>query len=148
MMVGGGDVERLCDEYNIKIVDGRAYPSVGETRAVGTLRTILEEKGEAHLRMVLMTLAETENNRAYLDRYLWDAVSQLVSDWHGVIERNASAWLAIWDRIPVGQLQYMVSCMGPPTRKTAAIYAVLYERLFRTFGPHANQGDLFDEYRA
>ena len=65
-------VYSICAEYGIKIVDAHRYPDIGETRAVATLDRILRNYGEGHFRLVMTTLAETSNNRAYLDEYMVD----------------------------------------------------------------------------
>ncbi|MCJ8521836.1 hypothetical protein ABID21_005007 [Pseudorhizobium tarimense] len=56
-------VYSICEEYGIEVIDGRAYPDVRQTRAVATMDRILRNRGEAHFRMVMSTLAETENNQ-------------------------------------------------------------------------------------
>jgi hypothetical protein len=147
-MTWGGSadtIERLCAEVGIKLVDGRSYPDVGETRAIGTLQKILEEHGEDHLRLVLITLGETSNNRGSIDRYLLTATSTLVRRCYTFIEKNISLWLEIWDACPVGQLQFIAYDMGPPFRKADTIASLIYERIYRVTGPNSTQPDLFDE---
>ncbi|WP_287247644.1 hypothetical protein [Mesorhizobium sp.] len=56
-------VQALCDELGIKIFDRHRYPEPGEARAVETLARIIRRHGEGHLRLVLSTLAETDNNK-------------------------------------------------------------------------------------
>jgi hypothetical protein len=45
-------VQRLCAEFDVEIVDGKAYPEPGQTRAVVTIRRIIDARGEAHARLV------------------------------------------------------------------------------------------------
>lgn len=63
----------ICAEYDVRILDAKCGTvGVGETRAGGTLRRILQKHGEDHLRMVLSTLAETGSNRAAItETTLW-----------------------------------------------------------------------------
>lgn len=84
MRSGSGDaltdprVQALCDELGIKIVDRHRYPEPGEARAVETLARIIRRHGEGHLRLVLSTLAETDNNEGQLDEVLFWATSDMV----------------------------------------------------------------------
>lgn len=81
-------VYSICEEYGVTIVDGRSYPGIRETRAVATLDRILTTKGEDHFRFVLSTVAETENNQGYIDKYLLWAVSDLVETYRTVVEQR------------------------------------------------------------
>lgn len=137
-------VSSLCSEYQIRIVDGRAYPGIRETRAVTTMDRILNSKGEDHLRMVLSTVAETENNQGYIDKHLLWAVSDLVGACHSVVEARPIEWLECFDAAPVAELQYIAKRLP---HQRFALVGMLYERVVRKFGPNAAQGDLFDDRR-
>jgi hypothetical protein len=140
-------VYSICEEYGIEIIDGRAYPDVRQTRAVATMDRILRNRGEAHFRMVMSTLAETENNQGQLDEYLFWAVSDLVEACQAIIEERPTEWLECFDKTPVGQLQFIARDLSGITHQRHAIAGMLYERVVRVFGPNAAQGDLFDERR-
>jgi hypothetical protein len=137
-------VSKLCEEYGIRIVDGRSYPGIRETRAVVTMERILLSKGEAHTRLVLSTVAETENNQAYIDKYLLWAVSDLVDAYRDIVERSASDWLSCFDKAPVAELQVVAKALP---HQRYALVGMLAERVARQFGPNAGQGELFDERR-
>lgn len=137
-------VKELCEEYGITIVDGRSYPGIRETRAVTTMERILLAKGEDHFRMVLSTVAETENNAAYLDKFLWWSVSDLVETFAHIIEARPSEWLETFDRAPVGELQFIARSLK---HQRYALVGMLAERVMIKFGPNAGQADLFDERR-
>lgn len=137
-------VYSLCEEYNIRIIDGRSYPGIRETRAVTTMDRILQAKGEDHFRLVLSTLAETENNAGYLDKYLWWAVSDLVETFSHIIEATPTEWLEAFDAAPVGELQYIAR---PLKHQRYALVGMLAERVMIRFGPHAGQADLFSDRR-
>jgi hypothetical protein len=137
----------ICQEYGIAIVDGRAYPDIRQTRAVVTMERILRSRGEAHFRMVMSTLAETDNNQGQLDEYLFWAVSDLVEACHAIIEERPTEWLECFDKTPVGQLQFIARDLSGITHQRHALAGMLYERVVRVFGPNAAQGDLFDERR-
>lgn len=125
-------VSTLCQEYGITIVDGRAYPGIRETRAVVTMDRILSAKGEDHFRMVLSTVAETENNAAYLDKYLFWAISDLVETFVAIVEARTSEWLEVFDAAPVGELQYIARRLR---HQRFALVGMLTERVVRHFGP-------------
>jgi hypothetical protein len=138
-------VHRVCDEFSIRIIDGRAYPETGETRAVGTMDRILKARGYDHFRMVMMTLGETENNQGSLDEYLFWAVSDLVKACEKVIETDPCKWLECFDAAPVGELQYIARDLSGITHQRHAIAGMLYERIVRAFGPHAVEALSSDE---
>ena len=53
-------VRAICDEFGVKIIGAHLYPVPGETRAVATIRRIIDRCGEAHARLVLSTLTDRE----------------------------------------------------------------------------------------
>ena len=110
-----------------------------------TLDRILTAKGEDHFRLVLSTVAETENNQGYIDKYLLWAVSDLVEAYRVLIEAKPSEWLECFDAAPVGELQVVAKDLR---HQRFALVGMLAERVVRRFGPNAGQGDLFDERRA
>lgn len=125
-------VSSLCAEYGLTIVDGRSYPGIRETRAVFTMEKILRVKGEDHFRLVLSTVAETNNNAAYLDKYLFHAVSDLVETFQALVETRTSEWLEVFDAAPVGELQYIARSLK---HQRFALVGMLTERVVRHFGP-------------
>jgi len=140
-----GIVRQLCDEFRIEIIDGQSYPEIGQTRAVETLARIYRRHGETHLRMVLTTLAETANNKVLLDEVgLWMASDMVLV--RGV-DHIDSEWLDLWDRMPVGQLQYVCQDLSGLVPQRYALGGMVYERIYRTFGKDADQLDLFDDMR-
>ncbi|MDT6940759.1 hypothetical protein RI570_11430 [Brucella pseudogrignonensis] len=140
-------VYSICAEYGIRIVDAHRYPDIGETRAVATMDRILRNHGEGHFRLVMTTLAETANNKACLDEFgLWMTSDMVIAN-RGLIERDTSAWLELWDAIPLGRLQFIANDLSGITPQRHAISGMVYERVFRRFGPNANQLDLLDDRR-
>lgn len=138
-------VPAICEEFGVKIVDGRAYPGIRETRAVFTMHKILMAKGEDHFRLVMSTVAETENNQGYIDKHLLFAVSDLVERYRAIIEAAPTEWLECFDAAPVAELQVVAKGL---THQRFALVGMIAERVVRRFGPNAGQGDLFDDRRA
>lgn len=140
-------IQRLCDEFGIRIVDRHRYPDIGETRAVVTMDRIYRRFGEDHLRLVLLTLSETANNKALLDEVgLWMA-SDMIRANMAIVDLRADEWLQVWDRMPVGELQFVAQQLSGFVPQRHALGGMVYERLFRVFGPDAAQLDLLDDRR-
>lgn len=140
-------IQRLCDEFGIRVIDKHRYPEPGETRAIETLARIYRRHGEGHLRLVLSTLMEAGNHKLLLDEVgLW-MCSDMVLKCRGLIERDASAWLEMWDRIPAGELQFMCQDLRGVIPQRFALGGMIYERIYRRFGPNADQLDLLDDRR-
>lgn len=137
-------VRELCREFEIRIVDKHRCPDVGETRATETL---VLRHGEAHLRLVLSTLWETANNAILLDEVgLWMA-SDMVRACERIIEERAGDWLETWDAITAGELQFICQDLAGVIPQRYALGGMVYERLYRRFGPNAAQMDLLDDRR-
>lgn len=140
-------IEELCAEYEVRIIEKHRYPEPGETRAIETLVRIMRRFGEGHLRLVLSTLAETDNNKGLLDEVLLWATSDLVRACSAIVEDRAGDWLTCWDAMPVGELQFITQELSGTIPQRYALAGMLYERIVRVFGPGAAQPDLFDDRR-
>jgi hypothetical protein len=141
-------VRAMCTEFGVRIVEKHRYPEPGETRAVETLARILRRHGEGHLRLVLSTLAETDNNKGQLDEVLFWAASDMVRACPEIIEQRAGEWLAMWDACPVGELQFIAQDLRGVIPLRFALAGMIYERVVRAFGQRATQPDLFDDRRS
>lgn len=140
-------VQRLCDEFGVRIVHKHRYPGPGETRAIATIDRIWRRFGEDHVRLVFTTLVETANNKILLDEVgLWMA-SDMVRKCQPIIENHASEWLELWDAIPAGELQFVCQDLRGVVSQRAALGGMIYERIYRRFGPFADQMELFDDRR-
>lgn len=142
-------VKALCEEFGVRIVPANVYPEPRETRAVKTLSRILRRHGEAHLRMVMMTMTETANNCALMDESgLWSC-SDLVRAYADAIEADPEAWFAVWDETPVGPLQYSVQHrLSGFVSQRAALAGMIHERLYARFDKdHQTQPDLLEMAR-
>ncbi|WP_287139135.1 hypothetical protein [Mesorhizobium sp.] len=131
-------VQALCDELGIKIVDRHRYPEPGEARAVETLARIIRRHGEGHLRLVLSTLAETDNNKGQLDEVLFWAASDMVRACPEILKRRAGDWLTMWDVCPLGELQFIAQDLRGVVPLIFAFVGMLYERVVKAFGPRAS----------
>ncbi|MFC6487344.1 hypothetical protein [Nitratireductor sp. GCM10026969] len=138
-------IEALCREFGIEIIDRHRYPVPGQTRAVETMARIYRRHGETHLRMVLLTLMETANNRALLDEVALWMTSDMVR-FRG-LENIDSEWLELWDRTPVGQLQFICQELSGIVPQRYALGGMMFERVWRRFDKNADQLDLLDDRR-
>lgn len=139
-------VQALCDEFDVEIVDKSRYPGPGQTRAVGTLSKIITRHGVEHARLVMTTLAETENNKIALEAAAFGAASDLIRAKPEWIE-DADRWYHVWDRCPVGELQALTYDLRGYVSMRSALAGLIYERLWRAYGPRSVQPDLYDDRR-
>lgn len=140
-------VVELCREFNVEIIGKSNYPRIGQTRAVGTLHKIIEGRGMIHAREVMTTIADTSNNRASLDAEVFGAVSDLLLACAVWYEEDASRWLEVFDACPVGELQAVAHDLRGFVPVRAALAGLIYERVWRAFGPRYLQPDLLDDRR-
>jgi hypothetical protein len=146
-MTASDHVTAMCEEFGIRLIPGNRYPDIGETRATTTLARIYRRHGEDHLRWVMRTLTETANNKALLDETgLW-AASDLIRAYADVIETVPEAWFEVWDRTPVGELQFSCHRLRGVINQRAALAGMVHERLYRRFEVDQRQPDLLDERR-
>lgn len=138
-------VQALCDEFGIVIVPKHRYPRLGETRAVAAIRKVIERGGMDDARLVLQTLTETSNNKASLEAECIGATFDLVRACRQQYEEDPSRWFEVWDRCPIGELQAMVRELRGEVPLRSALAGLIYERIWRAFGPRATQPDLYDD---
>lgn len=136
----------IFEEFGIKVVPYNVVPGLGESRAVANLDRIKVRYGKDHARFVVMTLADAANNKAALDETgLWatsDIILAFKKNYPAIMENDVSRFLAFFDGIPVGMLQYWCLGLDGITNKRAALVGLIWERACRVFGEP--QGELFD----
>lgn len=143
------DAEAILAEFGIEIIPANVVPQHGQTRAVVTVSRIIKRYGVEHARMVIMTLAETANNKARLsETAIWatsDVILAFRKNYPHIMAGEISQFFAFYDRIPVGHLQHWVDGLDGITNKRAALVGLLWERAVRVFGDP--QLDLLDDRR-
>lgn len=140
-------VKALCDEFGIEIVPKDRLPRPGQTRAVNTIRKMIDIHGVEHARLVMTTLTETENNKLALESPAFGAASDLIRACPDWLESDIDRWYKVWDLCPVGQLQALAQDLKGVVAARPALSGMIYERLWRAFGPRSIQPDLLDERR-
>jgi hypothetical protein len=118
----------LCTDLGIEIVDIRQSRSrrPGQTCAERTLLKILADEGYAHLRSVLMSIMETENNKLMLVAPVIWAISDVLRGhptWFG------DAWLTALDKIDLAELYGNAKKSREAVSPRHAIATMIIERL-------------------
>lgn len=141
--------EALLKEFGIEVVPANVQPMAGQTRAAANVQRIINKRGAEHARLVIMTLAETDNNRAKLtETAIWatsDVILAFRKNYPHIMAGEISRFFAFYDRIPVGHLQHWVDGLDGITNKRAALVGLIWERAARVFGDP--QLDLLDDRR-
>lgn len=140
-------VQALCDEFETVIVPKHRYPAPGETRAVASIRKVIERGGMDDARVVMRTLTETANNKASLEAECIGAVFDLFRHGRERYEADPSKWMEVWDMCPVGELQAIVHDLRGFVPLRPALAGMIYERIWRAYGPRSIQPDLLDDRR-
>lgn len=138
-------VQSLCDEFEVVIVPKHKYPRPGETRAISSIRKMIERRGEEHARIVMSTLTETANNKASLEAECIGAASDLLLACQSHQEPDPEKWFQVWDQCPVGELQAIAHDLRGFIPLRSALAGLIYERIWRAYGPRAFQPDLLDD---
>lgn len=141
----------IFTDFGIEVVPANVMPAHGQTRAIATLDRIRKRHGEDHARFVVMTLSETENNKAFIDETsLWvvsDMARAAAKNFPALVENDVSAWFAFFDGLPLGWLQFWATDLDGVISKRHALGGMIYERMRRRFGALAVQPDLLDDRR-
>lgn len=138
-------VQALCQEFGVRIVPKHTYPGVGETRAVAAIRRMIDRRGIGHARIVMSTLTETANNKASLEAECIGAASDLLLACQDLQEEDPEKWFQVWDQCPVGELQAIAHDLRGRVPLRAALAGLIYERIWRAYGPRSIQPDLLDD---
>lgn len=141
----------IFTDFGIEVVAANVMPAHGQTRAIATLDRIRKRHGEDHARFVVMTLSETENNKAFIDETsLWvvsDMARAAAKNFPDLVKNDVSSWFAFFDGLPLGWLQFWSHDLDGVISKRHALGGMIYERMRRRFGALAVQPDLLDDRR-
>lgn len=77
---------------------------------------------------------------------LWMA-SDMIRACRNIVENRTGDWLETWDAMPVGELQFITHDLSGVVSQRHALGGMVYERLYRRFGPNSDQLDLLHDRR-
>lgn len=115
----------------VRIIPKGVSRGLYETYADSTLERILEQHGEAHLRLVLATIMQSEGNHDALTGPIIDAVSSAIlahPEWLG----NMTKWMDAFDLIRLPDLFEEAKAVRGRLKqpsKGMALYMLLSDRL-------------------
>jgi hypothetical protein len=125
-MVVDPRVKTLCQEFDVRIVSKSAYPLPGETRAVATIRRIIDRHGVEHARLVMCILAEGRGNNALIDETSLVAISDLLRACPDLVEQHTTALLDMFDLIPLGPMMALANELRGIVHQGHALAGMIY----------------------
>lgn len=120
----------ICAEIGVAIVPVTKQRDVMETCAVNTLERVLKEHGPEHLRAVLISIVETENNKRMLVApVIWGMSDTLLAhpSWFG------GEFLAAMDGIDLADMHERAKANRRAAQPRQAIATMLFEKLREKF---------------
>src|SRR5664279_5634547 len=98
------ELSSLLSELEIEVIGLQRYRGPGATMATACLESILKQYGYAHLKFVLMSIAETRSNaRELVAPVIW-AISDLIRA-HPAWADRATDWFDAFDRVDLAKLR-------------------------------------------
>lgn len=122
----------ICQELGITVVPVTKQRAPMETCAINTLARILNDHGPEHLRSVLMSIVETENNKRMLVAPVIWAVSDILlahPSWFG------GDFLEAMDQIDLSELYERAKANRRAAQPRQALATMLFEILRQQFQP-------------
>lgn len=131
-------LDTICQELGVTIMAPRQQRQrgPGDTCAQGTLEEILRDEGSAHLRSVLITIMESENNRMALVRPILLAISDVLRahpTWFG------GEWLEQFDKMDLAGFYATAKADRDAVRPRYLIGGMILERLRPHFKEEAQE---------
>lgn len=120
----------ICAELGISVISVNKHRGLMETHAVNILERILREEGEEHLRSVLISIVETENNRNMLVAPVLLAMSDVLRahpSWFG------GEFLQAMDGCDLADMYERAKANKRAVRPRHAIATMLLEKLREKF---------------
>ncbi|WP_312619082.1 hypothetical protein [Agrobacterium pusense] len=148
-MTNHPEAEAILNEFGISVVHPSSVPGIGQTRAVGTVEHIRVTKGADYARFVVMTLAESDNNKGAINRYSLSAASALTKyardKYPDLMENDLESWFRFWSGTPLPVLVDMILDVHGEAKRSDTLYGMLLWRFEMEFGRLSRQGDFFHE---
>lgn len=122
-------VASLCTELGIEIVPKHVAPQPGQTRAVATIRRMIDNRGEGHARLVLTLFSECQGNKGLADEVGINAVSDVLLACPALVEYATSELLEAFDKIPLGYFMFHISELRGIVPQRPAVAGLIYFHL-------------------
>jgi hypothetical protein len=130
----------ICSELEISVIPIPKYRGPMETKAVESMERILRQHGYAHLKMVLMSVVETPNNKRELVAPVIWALSDLILA-HPTWAQRAGEWFSALDHISLADIRARAKANRRAAKARDAISTMLFEALRPVFSEE-KQGKL------
>lgn len=120
----------ICEELQVSVVPVTKQRGVMETFAGQTMERVLKEHGPEHLRAVLISIVETENNKRMLVApVIWGMSDTLLAHptWFG------GEFLAAMDGIDLADMHERAKANRRAAQPRQAIATMLFEKLREKF---------------
>lgn len=137
MLARPATLQSVLAEYGAAIVETQQVRGLRQTHADATLQKLWDRHGEAHVRDVLTCLLQTDNNANALVKPVISATSALLLAHGEWWQRDASAWLEVFDGTNLAALADFVRANKGAAAPKDAIAHELFSRLQARFEPSA-----------
>lgn len=127
-------IAKICANLGVEIIPANKSIGPGRTTAGATLRTILENRGEGHLTLLLRTLMETEGNGAHINEFSLWAISDVMLA-HPEWPDKGLAWLDAFDKIDLGDIRAQARQNRDAVPQRHGIASALHRELSAIFDP-------------
>ena len=124
-------------EYGVKRVSTTKMRHARQTHAGQFLARVQRQHGDAHLRDVLTTILESHGNEFALCSPIIAAVSDMLDAHRAWYERDAEAWLGVFDRLDLLAVWSFVKRNQRAVAPRPAIATILHAKLAQVFDPEA-----------
>lgn len=127
------ELASLCEELEVRVIPNPKHRGPMETKAFQTMERILRDHGYAHLKMVLMSVVETENNKRELVAPVIWSLSDIILA-HPQWPEKADDWFRALDQIRLGELHARAKANRRAAKPRDAISTMLFDQLSKLFG--------------
>jgi hypothetical protein len=119
------ELTNLLAELEITVIDLQRYRGPGATMALACIESIFQKYGYSHTKLVLMTIAETSNNKRELVAPVIWAISDLIRA-HPAWAKRATDWYDAFDRVDIRQLRAFARLNKSAVKPRATLATLLF----------------------
>jgi hypothetical protein len=119
------ELSSLLGELEIEVIDLQRYRGPGATMATACMESIFRKYGYGHAKLVLMSIAETRNNKRELVAPVIWAISDLIRA-HPAWAERATDWFDAFDRVDIRQLRVFAKLNKSAVKPRATLATLLF----------------------